>query len=86
MEHGRVANLHVADVLARCVFRELEGGAVQRVFGLQNTERDVERLQVFDERPAVLAEVHGTLEALGIFGRELDALFLGKLKDRSQSQ
>ena len=58
VEHRRVAHLHVADVLARGVLGELVGDAVERLLGLHHAQRDVERLQVLDERAAVLAEVH----------------------------
>ena len=46
---------------------------VSDVFGLHHAQRDVERLQVLDERAAVLAEVHRLPQAVGVAGRELDA-------------
>jgi hypothetical protein len=53
VEHRRVADLHVANVLARGILGDLVGGAGESIGGLQDAQRDVERLEVLDERPAV---------------------------------
>jgi hypothetical protein len=71
MKHRRIADLHVANVLAR---------------GLHDAKRDVERLQVLDETSAVLPEVHGLAETVGVARGQIDLLSLRELEDRRQTQ
>ena len=85
MEHRRVADLHVPDVLRGRVLGQLVGGAVQRVLGLQHLERDVERLEVLDQPAGVLADVHAAAQLVRSCGRQLDALLLGQLEDRLEA-
>ncbi len=86
VEHRRVADLHVAHVLARGVLGELVRDARERLLGLHDLERDVEGLEVLDERAGVLAEVHRAGEPVGGVGGELDAVLLGELEDRRESK
>ena len=66
VERGAVADLQVADVLRGRVHRELVGGAVERLVGLEHGERDVEGDEVLLEAPAVLAHVDGAGEPLRV--------------------
>jgi hypothetical protein len=86
VEHGRVAHLHVADVLAGGVLGELVGDAGERVGGLHHAEGDVERLQVLDERAAVATEVHRLAEAVLVGRGEDDLLFVGELEDGRETK
>jgi hypothetical protein len=86
VKHRRVADFHVADVLARGVLRELEGDARQRLLGLHDAQGDVERLEVLDERAAVFAEVHRRAKSFGVLRGQVDLLPLGELEDRRQPE
>ena len=86
MEHGRVAHLHVTDVLARSVFGELVGNAMKRIFVLEHAQGDVEGLEVFHQRAAVSAEVHRLLELDRVHRWERDVSLLGQLDDRREAQ
>jgi hypothetical protein len=86
VEHGRVADLHVADVLARRVLGELVRDAPQRVLGLHHAQSDVEGLEVLDERAAVLAEVHDGAQALCVTGGQVHPLVLAELEDRRETE
>ena len=86
VEHRRVAHLHVPHVLLRRVLGELVRDARQRVGGLHHAQRHVERLQILDERAAVLAEVHLTAQAIGVLRGQLDALPLGEVEDGREAK
>ena len=87
VEHRRVAHLHVADVLARGVLGELVGDAPERLLGLHHAQRDVEGLEVLDERAAVLPEVHRRAEARPRRrpGSSI-AVLLGEVEDRREAE
>ncbi len=86
VEHGGVANLHVPDVLRSRVGGELVGDAPKRVLGLHHPERDVEGLEVLDERAGVLAQMHRAGEAIGVGRGEVDSVLFGQLEDGREAE
>ncbi len=86
VEHRRVADLHVADVLAGDVLGELVGDAVERVLVLHHAQGHVEGLEVLDERAAVLAQVHHPAQLGRVSRRELDPVDARQIEDRLEAE
>src|SRR5690606_702246 len=59
---------------------------IERGLGLHDLQRDVEGLEVFDERAAVLADVHRPPKLLGRVGGEAHTLLACKLDDRLEAE
>ncbi len=59
VQHRRVAHLHVTDVLEVRVFGQLEGDALERLFGLHHAQGDVETAEILDERAELVPAADG---------------------------
>jgi len=85
VQHRRVADLHVADVLRRGVGGELVRGAIQRVGGLQHCERDVERLEILHQTAGGLADMNRARQSLEIRRRQRHVLLESEIEDGLQA-
>ena len=85
VEHRRVAHLDVAHAIARCVFGELVGDALQRRLGLHDRERDREALEVILE-VARIVHRHVLTQGGRVSRRHRAVVLGGQIQHRLRSQ
>jgi hypothetical protein len=68
------------------VLRELECGALQRVFRLHHAERHVETAQVFHERAELAPAADHVAETFRVVGGQRDPRLFGQVDDGLQAE
>ena len=83
---GRPADLAVDDAVGTEVLHELASDAAEAGTGLHDRGRQVERLQVLDERPGVRLFGEPRPEGLGVGRGNLEPELIGELDERLRAQ
>ncbi len=76
MQDGGVADLDVAYILRRRIFCQLAGRSYKAVVSLHGAESQLEPVDIFLQRAALLADGEHAAEFVGITGGKFHLVFL----------